>query len=73
MFAQAPALSSVVVTSTVSLAMLGSCVNAGPTSPLTAEMVVGLGPDAHLASMFPDQASLSERSRLVVGVEESGL
>ena len=33
----------------------------------------GSGPDAHLASMFPDQASLSERSRLVVGVEEAGL
>ena len=26
-----------------------------------------------MASMFPDQASLSERSRLVVGVEEAGL
>jgi 6-phosphogluconolactonase len=36
-------------------------------------VLLGLGPDAHLASMFPDQASLSERSRLVVGVEEAGL
>jgi 6-phosphogluconolactonase len=36
-------------------------------------VLLGLGPDGHLASMFPDQASLSERSRLVVGVEESGL
>ena len=36
-------------------------------------VLLGLGPDAHLASLFPDQASLSERSRLVVGVEESGL
>jgi 6-phosphogluconolactonase len=36
-------------------------------------VLLGLGPDAHMASMFPDQASLSERSRLVVGVEESGL
>jgi len=36
-------------------------------------VLLGIGPDGHLASMFPDQASLSERSRLVVGVEESGL
>jgi 6-phosphogluconolactonase len=36
-------------------------------------VLLGLGPDGHLASMFPDQASLSERSRLVVGVGEAGL
>ncbi len=36
-------------------------------------VLLGMGPDGHLASMFPDQSSLSERSRLVVGVEESGL
>jgi 6-phosphogluconolactonase len=36
-------------------------------------VLLGLGPDGHLASMFPDQASLSERARLVVGVEEAGL
>jgi 6-phosphogluconolactonase len=36
-------------------------------------VLLGLGPDGHLASMFPDQASLSERSRLVVGVDEAGL
>ena len=41
--------------------------------PEFALVLLGLGPDGHLASMFPDQASLSERSRLVVGVEESGL
>ena len=35
--------------------------------------LLGMGPDGHLASMFPDQSSLSERSRLVLGVEESGL
>ena len=34
---------------------------------------LGLGPDGHIASMFPDQRSLSEDSRLVVGVEEAGL
>lgn len=36
-------------------------------------VLLGLGPDGHLASMFPDQASLSERSRLVLGVDEAGL
>jgi 6-phosphogluconolactonase len=36
-------------------------------------VLLGIGPDGHLASMFPDQASLSERSRLVVGVHEAGL
>jgi 6-phosphogluconolactonase len=41
--------------------------------PEFALVLLGLGPDAHLASMFPDQPSLSERSRLVVGVEEAGL
>jgi 6-phosphogluconolactonase len=41
--------------------------------PEFALVLVGLGPDGHLASMFPDQASLSERSRLVLGVHESGL
>jgi 6-phosphogluconolactonase len=34
---------------------------------------LGIGPDGHLASMFPDQSSLSERSRLVLGVPEAGL
>jgi 6-phosphogluconolactonase len=36
-------------------------------------VLLGIGPDGHLASMFPDQDSLSERSRLVVGVEQAGL
>ena len=36
-------------------------------------LLLGLGPDAHIASLFPDQESLSERSRLVVGVEQAGL
>lgn len=36
-------------------------------------VLLGLGPDGHIASMFPDQPSLSERSRLAVGVEEAGL
>jgi 6-phosphogluconolactonase len=41
--------------------------------PEFALVLLGLGPDGHLASMFPDQQSLSERSRMVVGVEEAGL
>jgi 6-phosphogluconolactonase len=41
--------------------------------PEFALVLLGLGPDGHLASMFPHQASLSERSRLVLGVEEAGL
>jgi 6-phosphogluconolactonase len=36
-------------------------------------VLLGIGPDGHLASLFPDQESLSERSRLVLGVERSGL
>lgn len=36
-------------------------------------VLLGLGPDGHCASLFPDQATLAERSRLVVGVEEAGL
>jgi 6-phosphogluconolactonase len=36
-------------------------------------VLLGIGPDGHLASMFPDQESLSERSRPVLGVPEAGL
>jgi 6-phosphogluconolactonase len=36
-------------------------------------VLLGLGPDGHLASLFPDQPSLGERAHLVVGVEEAGL
>jgi 6-phosphogluconolactonase len=35
-------------------------------------VLLGIGPDGHLASLFPDQSSLSERSRLVLGVDEAG-
>jgi 6-phosphogluconolactonase len=45
--------------------------SAGP--PRFDLVLLGIGPDGHLASMFPDQQSLSEHSRLVVGVEQSGL
>jgi 6-phosphogluconolactonase len=36
-------------------------------------LLLGLGPDGHTASLFPDQESLAERSRLVLGVETPGL
>jgi 6-phosphogluconolactonase len=36
-------------------------------------LLLGIGSDGHTASMFPDQTSLHERSRLVVGVEHAGL
>ena len=36
-------------------------------------LMLGIGADGHTASMFPDQASVFERSRLVVGVDEAGL
>lgn len=36
-------------------------------------VMLGLGPDGHTASLFPDQPSLRERERLVVGVTEAGL
>jgi 6-phosphogluconolactonase len=35
-------------------------------------VVLGLGPDAHLASLFPGHPELRERERLVVGVPEAG-
>ncbi len=36
-------------------------------------VLLGIGPDGHTASLFPDQPSLREGSRLVVGVEQAGL
>lgn len=36
-------------------------------------VLLGLGPDGHIASLFPGQESLAEDSRLVVGVEQAGL
>lgn len=35
-------------------------------------LLLGLGPDGHLASLFPDQESLLERSRWTIGVERAG-
>jgi 6-phosphogluconolactonase len=49
----------------------GALQEAGP--PEFDLLLLGLGPDGHVASMFPDQESLSERSRLVVGVQRAEL
>lgn len=35
-------------------------------------ILLGIGPDGHIASLFPDQDTLNEGSRLVVGVEQAG-
>jgi 6-phosphogluconolactonase len=45
--------------------------DAGP--PRFDLVLLGIGPDGHTASLFPDQPSVSERSRLAVGVPEAGL
>jgi 6-phosphogluconolactonase len=44
--------------------------SAGP--PAFELMLLGIGPDGHTASLFPEQPSLDERSKLVVGVPEAG-
>lgn len=36
-------------------------------------LLLGIGPDGHCASLFPNQDTLAERSRPVVGVPMSGL
>jgi 6-phosphogluconolactonase len=44
---------------------------AGP--PAFDMLLLGIGPDGHTASLFPDEPSLEERSRLAVGVPDAGL
>ena len=45
----------------------------GAERPRLDLVLLGLGPDAHVASLFPGHATLRERDRLVVGEDEAGL
>jgi 6-phosphogluconolactonase len=44
----------------------------GEDMPRLDVVLLGLGPDAHVASLFPGQATLGVRDRVAVGVEEAG-
>ena len=52
-------------------ATVPATVSAGP-EPFDL-ILLGLGPDAHTASLFPGDAALGERERLAVGVETPGM
>lgn len=48
-------------------------VGGGPGAIRFELVLLGVGSDGHICSMFPRQESLSERSRFAVGVPEAGL
>ena len=48
-------------------------VGGGPGAIRFELVLIGVGSDGHICSMFPGQESLSERSRLAVGVPVAGL
>lgn len=48
-------------------------VGGGPGAIHFELVLLGIGSDGHLCSMFPGQDSLSERSRLAIGVPQAGL
>ena len=45
----------------------------GDGIPVLDLVLLGIGPDGHCASLFPDHPALDERERLAIGVEEPGL
>jgi 6-phosphogluconolactonase len=45
----------------------------GEAAPQFDYLLLGLGPDAHCASLFPGDAALGEREREVVGVDVPGM
>jgi 6-phosphogluconolactonase len=52
----------------------GAAAYAGELGPEAFDlMLLGLGPDAHICSLFPGAAELGERERRVVGVDTPGM